>query len=123
MGVDLDFLPRLDRLLAHRYSSLLGEIRYGLAHSEDRSDLATAVLMGELQDHSAADLLADLCKPGFDLHLAELRHILRARRRIRQGTYGICDVCGARMPASWLETHLTAQLCLECDASARHSTP
>jgi DnaK suppressor protein len=118
-GVDRNLLPRLDSLLVHRYNALLTEIRQSLAVSEDRRDLAVAVLFGGLEDHSAADLLADLYKPAVDLHLAELRHILRARRRIRQGTYGICDACGAPMPVSWLETHLTAHICAECSARVR----
>ena len=115
-GVDQDLLPWLDQLLAHRYRSILSEIHDELEHSGDTSYHLAAGLMVELEDRSAADVLADLCAPSVVRHLPELRQLLHARRRIRQGTYGICDVCGAPMQASWLETHLTAQLCPECEA-------
>jgi len=115
-GVDQDFLPRLDQLLAHRYRSILSEIHDELEHSGDDSYHIAAGLMVELEDRSAADVLADLCAPAVVRHLPELRQLLHARRRIRLGTYGICDVCGAPMQASWLETHLTAQVCAECEA-------
>jgi len=114
-GVDQEALPRLDQLLAHRYRSLLGEIRDELGHSDNSGHQAAAGLVSELADRSAADLLAELCQPAVDRHLAELRHILYARRRIRQGTYGICDACGAPMQIAWLEAHLTAQRCAECN--------
>lgn len=37
-----------------------------------------------------------------------------ALRRIENGTYGICDECGGKIPARRLEAYLAATLCVAC---------
>jgi RNA polymerase-binding transcription factor DksA len=44
-------------------------------------------------------------------HLQELD---AARERLTQGTYGVCEQCGAGIPAGRLEARPTARLCVAC---------
>ncbi len=52
-------------------------------------------------------------------HLAEIE---AAQKRIADGTYGLCTVCGRQIPAARLEARPTATTCVEHTATAR-STP
>lgn len=49
-------------------------------------------------------------------HLAEIE---AAQRRIAEGTYGLCEVCGGRIPDARLEARPTATTCVEHTPSAR----
>jgi RNA polymerase-binding transcription factor DksA len=49
-------------------------------------------------------------------HLAEIE---AAQRRIADGTYGLCAVCGRQIPAARLEARPTATTCVEHTPSAR----
>jgi RNA polymerase-binding transcription factor DksA len=44
-------------------------------------------------------------------YLVELEE---AARRLEKGTYGICEVCGAKIPPRRLEAYLAARLCVQC---------
>lgn len=46
-----------------------------------------------------------------EAHLADIE---RALERVRQGSYGICKVCGARIPEGRLEARPTAETCVAC---------
>ncbi len=47
-------------------------------------------------------------------HLSEVEHALR---KLEQGTYGVCDVCGQSIDRARLEVLPQATLCLSCKAS------
>jgi len=47
-------------------------------------------------------------------HLSEVEHALR---KLEQGTYGVCDVCGQPIDRARLEVLPQATLCLSCKAS------
>lgn len=47
-----------------------------------------------------------------------LEAIATARARLRQGTFGLCEACGRRIPVSRLQAVPTARCCLVCQASA-----
>jgi DnaK suppressor protein len=49
-------------------------------------------------------------------HLAEIDDALG---RVDDGTYGVCEVCGARIPDGRLEARPTARTCVGCAASSR----
>jgi len=47
--------------------------------------------------------------------LGHLRaHVNRARMRVKQGTYGLCDDCGRRIDQARLEAVPFAVLCVDC---------
>jgi DnaK suppressor protein len=47
-----------------------------------------------------------------------LQAIDRALRRIADGSYGLCLICGARIPAARLHAQPTAERCVDCQARA-----
>jgi len=114
-GLSFGQFPQFDRLLTEYYRSLVTQIRDELAHSEIQQYRAMATWLGELGAHSTAAVLAELSSPSLDRQVAELRHILSARRRIEQGTYGMCEACGASIEESWLRSHPTALRCSGCE--------
>lgn len=46
--------------------------------------------------------------------LAQSAEIERALEKLDDGTYGICDTCGAAIPEGRLEIHPWAVLCVPC---------
>jgi DnaK suppressor protein len=47
----------------------------------------------------------------------------RALAKLEDGTYGICDSCGAAIPPARLKALPDSVLCLGCSAAARRSPP
>jgi DnaK suppressor protein len=45
-----------------------------------------------------------------------LRELDDALKRIEDGTYGICEDCGGKIPLKRLEAFLSASLCVACKA-------
>ena len=107
-------LPQFDRLLTEQYQSLMHQVRDELEHSEHEQYRAIATRVAALGEHSAAAMLADLGSPTFDHQISQLRHILSARRRIEQGIYGVCEICGAAIDLHWLRS-TTAARCSGCE--------
>jgi DnaK suppressor protein len=114
-GLSYGQLPQFDRLLTEYYRSVITQVRDELAHSEDQQCRLMATWLGDLGAHSAADVLSELSSPPLNRQVAELRHIISARRRIEQGTYGVCEACDAAIEVHWLRSHPTALRCLECE--------
>ena len=108
-------LPDFDRLLTEQYRSLMNRVQEALEHSSNPDYRMVASRVSALGERSAFAILADLGSPVLDRHMVELRHILHAKRRIEQGTYGVCEVCGDALAVPWLHSHLTAARCAACD--------
>jgi DnaK suppressor protein len=43
-----------------------------------------------------------------------LRELNGALKRIENGTYGVCQECGGKIPNKRLEAYLAAELCIAC---------
>src|SRR5690242_21061796 len=86
-------------------------------------------LAGELQDlrnFKAADSTGDSADAAFDtgseeiasqlaeLEARELGQIERALARIKQGTYGICEYCQAKIPVARLNALPYSTTCVNC---------
>src|SRR6266481_9775325 len=102
-------LQRYERLLVEKrreLSSPLGEVQSRVP--------AAGGLEGDLIEQANADEEAEL---QIRLHQTDgrlLRAIEEARARIRQGTYGVCDVCKQPISAVRLEAVPWARHCREC---------
>jgi DnaK suppressor protein len=46
--------------------------------------------------------------------LLQVEEVDRALAKLDEGTYGVCDGCGAAIPEGRLEVHPTAVLCVAC---------
>jgi DnaK suppressor protein len=114
-GLNSVQLPDFDRLLTEQYRSLMHQVQDALEHSDNPDYRMVARCVTGLGEHTAFAILTDLGSPMLDRQMVELRHILHARRRIEQGTYGVCEVCGDALAVPWLHSHLTAARCAACE--------
>jgi DnaK suppressor protein len=53
---------------------------------------------------------------------ATLEEVGRALAKFEDGTYGLCEVCGARIERARLEVLPYAKHCLDCQARREHSS-
>jgi DnaK suppressor protein len=93
----------------------MNQVQEALEHSDNPKYRVVASRVSELGERTAFAMLADLGSPALDRQMAQLRHILHAKRRIEQGTYGVCEVCGDALAVPWLQSHLTAARCMACE--------
>src|SRR5574344_2924266 len=78
--------------------------------------------IGQLKDQDLnddldyADFVSDSFKEGMiaNHQLDELNQIEDALKKINDGTYGICDMCGVNIPIGRLKAKPFAKFCTEC---------
>jgi RNA polymerase-binding transcription factor DksA len=100
----------IDRILAEREDRLQAELaeltkppgEVGTISFGKRVGEGTAMAVDRLTAVSAQEHL-----------LAILDDVRRARQRVEQGTYGLCEVCGERIPDERLEVRPWAIRCVE----------
>ncbi|HTJ74999.1 MAG TPA: TraR/DksA C4-type zinc finger protein [Acidimicrobiales bacterium] len=92
---------------------------------EHLSDQSESDSVGEISsyDQHQADMGTETFEREKDLSIleqveAELADVEHALRRLDDGTYGTCEVCGKVIPDERLEAIPTARLCLEHQAEA-----
>jgi DnaK suppressor protein len=114
-------LSTLKGRLTARRDELLAQVREELlrADEEQYGDLAGQV--HDMEDQSAADLLADLNLASIDQHIEELRAVDRALMRMGQSSYGYCVDCGQPIEHERLSAYPTADRCLDCQAAREHN--
>jgi DnaK suppressor protein len=94
-----------------------------------RRDALRKILQGELNDLGSGqrkDAMGDAADFAFDtgsgeissqlaeLEARELAQVERALERLRQGTYGICESCGKRIPVARLNALPYSTYCIGC---------
>jgi DnaK suppressor protein len=100
---------QLRRALEQRREILLDELKRDAARlREGRS--------GDIEDEAVVDLLVGLDQADLSRDAGELREIEAARRRIDDGSYGICADCGAAIGFDRLCAEPAAARCVECQA-------
>src|SRR5262249_36540580 len=87
----------LASLGAHRVSSAAG----------DAADAAF--------DHTGEELSSQLA----ELEARELNQVERALLRLKQGTYGLCEACGAKIPVARLNGLPYSTLCIKCHRESK----
>jgi len=98
-------------LLVSRRQELLAHMQDGLEESRAGGPGARFVDPADL----ASDALYDELAQGFaEIASADLRMIERALRKIDDGSYGLCEACGRRIPLARLRLVPFAELCVEC---------
>ncbi len=67
-------------------------------------------------DFDYADFVSDSFTEGMiaNHQLDELKQIEEALKKIKEGTYGICDMCGINIPIGRLKAKPFARFCTEC---------
>src|SRR5262245_7477156 len=89
-------------------------------------------LGGDLKDLKTGDAVGDAADAAFDagsgevnsqlaqLESRELLKIERAIHRLKQGTYGVCEGCGKKIPVSRLNALPFSTTCIECQREMEH---
>ena len=114
--------------LDNRKRDLLKDIRRELLQSDQQHYREVAGMVTDVGDESVANLIADLDAAAIDRDVLELRAIEAARRRLQQGTYGVCRDCSNAIPWPRLLAEPAAERCLPCaqhheKSHAHASTP
>jgi RNA polymerase-binding protein DksA len=114
--------------LRARAAQLRGEIQHTLERSSDESHVRIAEQARDTEDDSFSNLIVDLNLAEIDRDADELRRIDTALHRLSEGSYGLCEDCGQRIPEARLEAEPTALRCIRCQelyekTHAGNSTP
>src|SRR5205807_810504 len=104
-----DALLRLHKTLLARRSALrkalageLADLRKFKSESGDSADVAF--------DAGSEEIATQLA----ELEARELNQIERALTRIKQGTYGVCEICQGKIPVARLNALPYSTTCIEC---------
>ena len=109
-------LGQLTRTLEQRRETLIDELRRDAARAREEQYGQLVGPTHDFGDESVATLLADLDQAELSRDLVELREVEAARKRLAEGTYGICTDCGAAIPFERLLYQPAAARCVECQA-------
>jgi RNA polymerase-binding transcription factor DksA len=78
-------------------------------------DPAAAVSFGKRIGDGTTEAIDRMTKVGTAEQLAVIRaDVVRALGKIDEGTYGLCDRCGASIPEERLEARPWSTLCVSC---------
>lgn len=109
-----DSIMKLHAMLVNRRDAL----RKALA-----GDLSLLKALPEMTGGDVVDAALDAAQDEISSKLAEvesreLAQIEAAIERIRQGTYGLCEVCNGKIPLARLNALPYAKNCIECQRAA-----
>jgi DnaK suppressor protein len=95
-----------------------GRLEHAVGFLERDNAGSLADELGEVNDSSVDNHLGDTASATFDRGLEEgaqqtLADVNAALRRIEDGTYGICEVCGKPIGAQRLEAIPWTRLCID----------
>lgn len=107
-------LDSLRKVLQERKEKILKEARNEIAKylsGENRQLVDTALDDG---DWAVVDINEDISLRMLSSHRSTLHDIDEAIRKIKEGTYGICEECGEEISAKRLSILPAAVLCIDC---------
>ncbi len=113
----------LKKSLRERASALREEIRVGLIKYDEDQYRVLADRVGDFEEQSVADLLADIDLSEIDRDVRELREIESALGRMAEGTYGNCVDCEEPISYERLEKLPGAARCRKCQERFEHADP
>jgi len=108
--------------LAQRQKRIL-EIKKNLLKQKQQILEEAGIMLSNLPSNSNLSEIGDIASAEIDrnflLRLRDrerklLKKIEKAIEKIDNGTYGICEVCGAEIPIERLEARPVTDLCIEC---------
>ncbi|MEM8864914.1 MAG: TraR/DksA family transcriptional regulator [Planctomycetota bacterium] len=90
-------------------------------------DLSLLKQLREQMGGDVVDAALDAAQDEISSQLAEvesreLGSIEKALERMRQGTYGLCEVCASKIPMARLNALPYATMCIECQRAAEDGT-
>jgi DnaK suppressor protein len=113
-SIDPRQMASMKSRLRERAAQLRGEIQATLERSTDETHVRIAEQARDTEDDSFSNLIVDLNLAEIDRDAEELRRIDTALFRLSDGSYGLCEDCGQRIPEARLEAEPTALRCIRC---------
>ena len=114
MALNRREIIELGNAIAERRKALMEEIRRDVARARDEPYAEVAGATPDSGDEAVADLIADVDQAEVTRDLGELRELEAARKRLADGSYGICVDCGADIGLARLRAQPGALRCVEC---------
>jgi RNA polymerase-binding transcription factor len=106
-----DALLRLNKTLTARRAELRKRLGTDLASlGAQRLSSAAGDAADAAFDHTGEELSSQLA----ELEARELNQVERALLRLKQGTYGLCEACSAKIPVARLNVLPYSTLCIKC---------
>ena len=102
--------------LRERAAQLRGEIQATLERSSDETHVRIAEQARDTEDDSFSNLIVDLNLAEIDRDADELRRIDTALARLSEGSYGLCEDCGAEIAEGRLQALPFTRLCVTCQS-------
>jgi DnaK suppressor protein len=115
----LDHRERLENMLADLLR-LMAEQRGG---SRNRVDVAAETMAGPGDSHAQSMTQRDLDFCIGERETARLIELEAALKRLNQGTYGICTVCGGPIMEARLDAMPETAHCMACQVEAEAGDP
>jgi DnaK suppressor protein len=109
-----DALLRLHKTLTARRAELRKRLGADLASLGAQKISAAGDAADAAFDHTGEELSSQLA----ELEARELNQVERALLRLKQGTYGLCEACSAKIPVSRLNVLPYSTLCIQCQREA-----
>jgi DnaK suppressor protein len=109
-------MARSDALL-RLHKTLLGrrtELRKRLGMELDDLSRGKAAQTGDAADAAFTSSGEEIASQLAELEAKELAQVERAVRRLKQGTYGKCEVCSTKIPVARLNALPYSTLCIKC---------
>jgi DnaK suppressor protein len=101
--------PDIERVLAEREQNLENELAELTKPTGDSGSISFGKRVGEGTSMAVDRLTAVSAQEHL---LAMLEEVRRARRRVADGSYGTCEVCGEPLPEERLEVRPWAVRCV-----------
>jgi DnaK suppressor protein len=105
-----DALLRLHKTLTARRAELRKRLGADLAQLGAQKTGSAADAADAAFDHTGEELSSQLA----ELEARELNQVERALLRLKQGTYGLCEACSAKIPVARLNVLPYSTLCISC---------
>ena len=106
-----DALLRLHKSLTARRN----ELRKRFGHQlEDLARIKHASATGDSADAAFETSGEEMASHMAELEARELSQIERALHRLKQGTYGVCEGCRAKIPVARLDALPYSTVCIKC---------
>jgi len=113
-----DALLRLHKTLSARRAELRKRLGADLAEMGAQTISASGDAADAAFDHSGEELSSQLA----ELEARELNQISRALLRLKQGTYGLCEVCNCKIPVTRMNVLPYSTLCIKCQREAERDS-
>jgi DnaK suppressor protein len=113
-GKESNRLEELRKYLIKRREAIVKEAKEEIAKyisGENRQLVDTALDDG---DWAVVDISEDINLMRLGAHRKALHDIDESLRKIKEGTYGICEECGEEISGKRLQVMPTASLCISC---------